>query len=171
MPRPKEILPIRDDNPKEETLEVLSTPVEGESTTVVNENPGAETQHRAQRFVDLVKHGTEPKEAAKAVGASLQSITSRDGFGQAVGKLIGDFELDSEITRRMVEAGLNKLFIESVSSKDPAHRKIALDTAKQIGQNKSFSPSDGVVIDLGGLADIIKGATIPGLPPFKEPPE
>ena len=152
-------------NEEVKALEIEVAPLE----TIVNEGNNSENEIRAERFVDLISHNVDPKVAAKEVGASIESITSRDQFGKAVGKLIGDFALDAEIQKRLVDAGLNKLFIQSVSSKSLKERKHALDVAKQIGQNLGISPPDGgVTIDLGGLGDIIKNVSLDGVPVFEE---
>ena len=167
---PDDPSPIREGNelPPEDLQELSNTPVEG-LRVIVNTSPASEGVMRAERFVDLVKHGEDPKEAAKKVGTGFETIKGREHFFETVSKLLGTFELDAAVQKKMVEAGLNKLFIESVGSKNAEDRKIALATAKQIGQNLGISPSDGVTIDLGGLADVIKDASLPGLPEYKEP--
>lgn len=164
-----EVNPVsKEERSKEDAIEVEHTPIEG-SQTIVNEEAGSETTIRAGRFVDLVKAGVPAKDAAKAVGSSITDFAQRGDFSEAVKDLMAKFALDAEVQQRFVEAGLNKMFAESVGSKSLDERKHALAVAKQIGQNKGFSPSDGVTLDLGSLGDVIKDTKLPGIPEFKEP--
>lgn len=153
---------------EEEKLEIQSVEISEGSSTIVNDDKNAEGKHRAERFIDLVKAGKDPKDAVRAAGATLPTIKDRADFLERVGRILADTEMDAALQQRLVDAGLNKMFVESVDSKSLDERKHALAVAKQIGQNKNFSPSDGVTIDLGGLTEIIKGATLPNIPDYKE---
>lgn len=155
---------------KEDLLPVVTYEIEGQSKTLLNEKESAEVEYRAKKFVDLVQHGEDPKKAAKSVGASIEQITGRDGFGKAVNKLIGDYALNDKVRAELVKASLNKILIENTSSTDTEKHKVALAAAKQIAQepNIALSNESAVTINLGELADTIKDVKIEGIPDFIE---
>jgi hypothetical protein len=161
--------PIKDSEINSEAIPVLSTAeLAGDVGVTLDTSRYADAKHTAARFVDLVAHGATPAKAARAIGTTLKEINSRGELKSRISKLIGNFSLDAKIQEKLVQAGLTKMFVESVESPDLEERKHALNVAKQLGQNIGLSPSDGTTIDLGALASILPTATLDGIPAFTE---
>ncbi len=143
-----------------EGTDVVALPAQEAIPLAVDETNVSETKLKASRFVDLVKGGSTPGEAARAVGTTLKKIKDVGEFRNEITRLVGNFELAPEIRKRMVDAGLNKLYIESVGSDDIEDRKLALAVAKQIGQQDGFAPVEGgVTINFGELSSVLDNIT------------
>lgn len=153
-------LPLRDivfsDDPTKDE-EVVSTPV-NDVTLEVDDNKNSGAKVKAGRFVDLLQAGVKPGEAAERIGTTLKQIRTSADMKIAVAELLEAATLSGEIRKKMVRAGLNKVFMENVGSDDPKALKVALDAAKLIGSDEGLSTGQevGVTFDLGDLAGVIK---------------
>lgn len=122
----------------------------------------------AERFVDLVKHGKTAAQAAQAIGTTVRALNTHSDMQDAIAALVSVGELPAEVRRKMLKAGLNKIFMEGVGSDSVKERKLALEAAKLIGQDPEISLTEGdgakVVFDLGDLAEVFKKPlTLPGI--------
>lgn len=111
---------------------------------------------KAKKLINRLQKGQSLRQATRAehvTQADLQNAES--AIGIALRELVGRNFLPAEARRQMVRAGLNKLFMDNVSSDDPAAQKIALDAAKQIGADPevglNHGESGGVVVNIGEL--------------------
>ena len=125
-------------------------------------------QDAAAQFVDKIKNGISPGKAAASIGTTLGAIATNDEMRNAISQLVSVGEIPAEARKRMLRAGLNKLFMESVGATDIKSRKIALEAAKLIGQDPEVNANAGdgatVVFELGDLADVFqKPINLPGI--------
>lgn len=156
-------------DPKTDTIPLVEAEVTNDVQVVINNDKKAEVKKVAERFVDLVKHGEKPGEAARMVGTTLREIGSRDDLKKFVSRLIGDFHLEAAVQKELVSAGLTKLFTEAVRSPDIEDRKLALAVGKQLSQNLGIVAADGTVtVDLGSLGDVLKDIKLEGIPDYKD---
>jgi hypothetical protein len=152
--------PVREvkfsDDPVMDVEGVSSTVTDVSLTVDDSKNGGAKV--KAARFVDLLKDGVKPGEAAERIGTSLKQLRTSEDMKTAVAELLATATLSSEIRKGMVRAGLNKVFIEGISSEDPKDRKVALEAAKLIASDEGLQTGSDVTVafDLGDLGDVIK---------------
>lgn len=136
-------------------------------TTENNESKDIVVQDTAQKFVDLLKQGKTPGEAAQAIGTTVRALNTQGDMQAAVAALVSIGELPAEVRRKMLKAGLNKMFMEGIGSDSVKERKLALEAAKLIGQDEGMAEADGgtkVVFELGDLAEVFKKPlTLPGI--------
>lgn len=136
-------------------------------------------EKRAKRLLARVARGETLSNAANAERMSVAEINAVDSPVRAsLQQLIGTYFLPPEARKQMVRAGLNKLFIDNVSSEDPAAQKLALDAAKQIGADPEVGLTQevvgGVVINIGELEGVfaqLKTAPVPEVSLGREPRE
>lgn len=150
--------------PSDDSLD-LSIPVQTHIEIEVDDSKDSIANKKAKRFVELVKSGVTPGEAASTIGTRLKNINTSDDMKVALTELLTTAKLDGKIREQMVKAGLNKLFLKTVDSNDVKDMKIALETAKLIGADEGIKGpvESGVTIDVGSLWPIIKDVTLPGI--------
>ena len=152
--------PVRDivfsDEPNKD--EEILTEAVADVTLTVDDSKNSGAKVKASRFVDLLKSGVKPGEAAEKIGTSLKQLRTSEDMKVAVAELLATATLSSEIRKGMVRAGLNKVFIEGIASEDPKDRKVALEAAKLISADEQISTGQeiGVTFELGDLAGVIK---------------
>lgn len=130
---------------------------------------GSIAERRAKRLLDRVSRGESLADAAKAERMTVAEVNAVDSPVRAsLQQLIGTYFLPPEARKQMVRAGMNKLFIDNISSEDPAAQKLALDAAKQIGSDPEVGLTQeitgGVVINIGELEGVfaqLKTAPVP----------
>lgn len=168
---PKEVKKtIREERIKGESFPVLETDVT-QLTIESNTDKNAPVIAAAEKFVDLVTNKrVTPKKAAEKIGTTIEQIVNNEQMKAAVEQLMFAAELPVEIRKRMLKAGLNKIFIENVNATEPKRVKIALEAAKQIGQDPEIGtqqPEGGVIINLGELESVrSKPLALPGIEPL-----
>jgi hypothetical protein len=117
---------------------------------------------RAKRLLDRVAKGESLSHAASAERMKVSELKDPDNpIRASLQQLIGSYFLPPEARKQMVRAGLNKMFLENVSSTDANQQKIALDAAKQIAADVEVNitgndASGNVIINIGELADVFK---------------
>ena len=139
-------------------LPVIETEV---SIAPGNNKLGTVAEARAKRLLNRLQKGEPLAMAANAERMSVAELKDPDNPVRAsVQQLIGSHFLPPEARKAMVRAGLNKLFLDNVSSADPADKKIALDAAKVIASDVEVGintdNTGGVVINIGELADVFR---------------
>ncbi len=145
-----------------------------EMDTEVSLSPGTNklnsiAERRAKRLLDRVARGETLSEATNAERMTVAELNKADSPVRAsIQQLIGTYFLPPEARKQLVRAGLNKIFIENVSSDDPTAQKLALDAAKQIGADPEVGLTQevvgGVVINIGELEGVfaqLKTAPVP----------
>lgn len=164
------IWPIREcvESPAD-ALAVVHVQVENEVTTDTNNDKNSEIKRQAEKFFDKVQSGIPPGRAANIMHTSLKRIHSSEEMTRVITELTNTANLNAEIRKKMVRAGLNKIFMENVDSDDIKRQKLALDTAKQIAADPEIQlGQDGptVEINVSEFGSALKGITLPGLEPF-----
>lgn len=123
-------------------------------TTRVRNTPATEV--RVKRFLDLIAIGNRPCRAAERTGVTnLKKFMSSKEFRDEVKDLIETDNLPAGVRRAMVQAGLNRIFMDNYK-KEP---KIALEASKQIGADPEVGLNQpqlvGVPIDMGAIGQIL----------------
>lgn len=123
-------------------------------TTRVRNTPATEV--RVKRFLDLIAIGNRPCRAAERTGVTnLKKFMSSKEFRDEVRDLIETDNLPAGVRRAMVQAGLNRIFMDNYK-KEP---KIALEASKQIGADPEVGLNQpqlvGVPIDMGAIGQIL----------------
>ena len=118
-------------------------------------------ERRAKRLLTRVQTGETLQEAAAAERTTMAEIRdTRSPIRASLEQLIGSYFIPPEARKQMVRAGLNKIFMENVSSTDPLMQKTALDAAKQISLDPEVGlqqdQGGGVVINIGDLEGVFK---------------
>jgi hypothetical protein len=129
-------------------------PIAVHLTTRIGKTPAAET--KVKRFLDLIAIGNKPSRAAERVGiTNTAKFMKSQEFRNEVRDLIEADNLPAGVRRAMVQAGLNKIFMDNYK-KDP---KVALDASKQIASDPEVGLNQpqliGVPIDMGALGQIL----------------
>jgi len=123
-----------------------------------NKNKDDVATAKAKKFLDLVRKGCTPGEAAEQVGMSLAQL-KRTRVRKRIEDLTIAYHLPDEIRKLLVKAGLNRLFMMNLGKKDVANQKILLDTIKQMASDPDVGLQSnqqvGIQINLGELADLI----------------
>ena len=140
---------------------------------------GSIAERRAKRLLDRVSRGETLLDAAKNERMKVSDIRKHDSpIRASLEQLVGTYFLPPEARKQMVRAGLNKLFMDNVSSEDPAAQKLALDAAKQIGADPEVGLTSevagGVIINIGELEGVfaqIHSAPVPTIQDGREPRE
>lgn len=153
---------------KGDVVPILTAPVDN-FVTEENKDKNAPVIAAAERFVELVKQGMPAGKAAQEIGTTVRDIMTSVQMKAAVEDLMATAELAPEVRKRMLKAGLNKIFMRTVDSDNPKVMKIALEAAKQIGQDEGTVPPEaGVTINLGDLEIVRdKPLSLPGIEPHE----
>lgn len=134
--------------------EVGDTPLKVE----VIETTETPAKKMAGRFLDLVRSGERPGDAAHMLGTTLKEMDKSIAVQEALRELV-PYHMKPELRKEMVRMGLNKVFLDNIRSADKDYVKLALDAAKQIGSDPDVglnaAPAGGVTIDLGSLGDLL----------------
>jgi hypothetical protein len=116
------------------TLEhdVIETDVRVRPSSPVNEIQEA----RSEAFIELVKSGTSPTEAARELGTSLKEL-KRDPLVLAAAKeLVQSYRFTAAERKELVQATRNKILLTGTNQE-------ALAAAKQIGEESDMGMSQG----------------------------
>lgn len=129
------------------------------SISTSTNNLNTVSERRAKRLLDRLKRGEPLSRAANAERMTVAEVKDPSNpVRHSIQQLIGQYFLPPEARKQLVRAGLNKIFIENVSSEDPAAVKLALDAAKQIGADPEVGltthDTGGVIINIGELAGV-----------------
>lgn len=114
---------------------------------------------KAKKFLDLVRKGVTPGDAAKKVGMSLAQLR-RTKVKKRIEDLTIAYHLPDEIRKLLVKNGLNRLFMMNLGKKDVANQKLLLDTIKQMASDPDVGLQSnqqvGIQINLGELGELLK---------------
>lgn len=93
----------------------------------------------ARRFVDLLRLGHRPGEAAHMMHTTVQTLMENPDTKKMVQQLADKYTLDAKTTKLVVRALRNKIMLEN-ADKDP---KLALEAAKQAAEDPDVGLSRG----------------------------
>lgn len=156
-------------------VENATTVVESEDAGVIEEvairsdiKPGPTSAKTAQRFVDLMKTGYTPGEAARMAGrTSVRALMQDTGARKTVRALAEEYGMNDDVRKILVKFGLNKIAIDNLSKEDRDSQKLALDALKAIATDpdvglNAAQANIGIAINLGDLGALLE--KVPELP-------
>lgn len=88
---------------------------------------------RAKKFVELLRLGRRPSEAAHALHTTVQEMMMHSDVQKQVKDLVDEFSFDAQQRKALVRAGANKIALTNL--KDGGDPKLALEALKLIGDD------------------------------------
>lgn len=121
-------------------------------------NPKTVAATVAKKFVELVKSGETPSDAARRLHRKLSDLRMDEEFTRKAAAIIEGGYLPAEVRKALVRSGLNRRFVNGIDSDDPELRRDALTAAKMIAEDPEVGlkhTAPAVEIDLTVLGDIL----------------
>lgn len=138
-------------------------PFQETETSIASENNklGTVAERHAKRLLDRVQSGQPLGKAAAIERIKMSQLRDPSSpVRLALEQLVSGHFLPPEARKQMVRAGLNKIFMDNVTSADPAAQKVALDAAKQISLDPEVGLSQeqtgGVIVNIGELSGVFE---------------
>jgi hypothetical protein len=112
----------------------------------------------ARIYVELVKAGDTPSDAARKLHRKLSDLRMDEDFTRRAASIIENGYLPAEVRKALVRSGLNMRFVKGIDSDDPELRRDALTAAKMIAEDPEVGlkhTAPAIEIDLTVLGDIL----------------
>lgn len=157
--------------PKEDALRVrfLGPPDIDFRFTPVRSAAGDVPSLKARKFVELLKRGLKPAEAAHQLHTTVKALMSRPQAQQLVTDMIEGYNFDAKVRALLVRATQNKILLQAIESNDVDTQ---LNVMKQMSDDAELGmkgtgvapPAAGLPSELRELLDRVLPKELPPAP-------